>query len=338
MALSFKRTYRRFGALIPRGMRKNFGRKLNHAGIRDEAQVWLGERLLLSFLMGLVALALYLALYNPVATTYSVSLAIGLFIYGLGSTLTLFYLELYFKVVDRASKVEKILPDFLLLTVSNLRAGMTPFSAFVNAAKPEFGPLYYEVRYSTAKSGGTSSFVEALHDMSLYFDSKVLHRTVNLFAKGIRSGGQLAKLLKESADEVQHLQDLRAELATQTRTYTIFLGFILILVMPFLLSVSTQFVTVFLVLRPESTVLDVEGAGNIPSFSGDINITPEEMFTTSLITLLLTCLLVSGLLGIINKGRALYGIKYFPALAILSVLAFFLSRELIGGMFASFAL
>jgi hypothetical protein len=266
----------------------------------------------------------------------TVSISIGLFSYGFVATTGLSYLELFFKIADRATRVEKILPDFLLLTVSNLRAGMTPYSAFIQAAKPEFGELYEEVRLSTTKAGGTTSLITALKEISLYFDSEVLRRSVDLFAKGIRSGGQLAKLLRGSADEVQRIHDLRAELTSSTRTYAIFLGFILVVVMPFLLSVSTQFVAAFLALQPESTVMELEGAGSIPSFSGLVLITPEQMVTIAMVTLVLTSLLVSALLGIINRGKALYGIKYFPLFAIASVVVFFLAREMMGNMFSAF--
>jgi hypothetical protein len=261
-----------------------------------------------------------------------------MWIIGFVAGLAWYYLLLYFQIADRTSEVEKVLPDFLLLTVSNLRAGMPPFTAFVHAARPQFGPLYEEVKFSTAKAGGTASLVDALNEISDYFDSQVLKRTVNLFTKGIKSGGQLSKLLNSCADEIRRIRDLRAELNTSTRTYTIFLGFIIIVIMPFLLSVSTQFVTIFLALQPTDTDLDIENMANIPSFSGKILITPEEMIAVSIATLLVTSLFVSGLAGIISKGKALYGVKYFPVFALASIVAFIIARMFIGGIFASFAL
>jgi pilus assembly protein TadC len=334
--IASKRPFRRFGGIVPKKQVAYFTKKLNYAGMRVDARVWLGERLLLSFLMGVVSLALYLAIHNPVASPMTAIIGASLLSYGVIATIMMSYLELYFKIADRTSRVEKILPDFLLLTVSNLRAGMTPYSAFVQASKPEFGDLYEEVRLSTAKAGGTASLVDALSEISLYFDSEILRRTVKLFAKGIRSGGQLAKLLRNSAEEVQRIQDLRAELTSATRTYAIFLGFILVVVMPFLLSVSTQFVTAFLELQPDDADLELEGAAELPSFSGLILITPEEMMMISVVTLVITSLLVSFLLGIINKGRAIYGLKYFPIFAVASTVLFFIAKEFISGMFSVF--
>lgn len=320
---------------MPKGILSHFSQKLRYMGIREDVRVWLGVRILISFLIGGLALFTYLALTNPAPVLEEI--AIGLVLWAAGSILCMFifYLVLYFDTSDRASNVEKILPDFLLLTVSNLRAGMTPFNAFVKAAKPEFGDLYKEVRLSATKAGGTASISDALVELSNYFDSKLFHRSIMLFVKGIHSGGQLTKLLRSSADEAQHIQDLRAELESSTRTYTLFLGFITVIIMPFLLSISTLFVTVFLSLQPDTSG-ELTQMGDIPTFSGKIFITPDEMRLISMATLTVTSIFVSALSGVIQKGKALYGLKYFPIFVIASIVFFFLAYETIKSILFNF--
>ncbi len=329
------RPFRRVAGPIPKAVIQFFEGKLKFAGNREDTRVWLGKRLLISVCMGLILLLLYLIIFNPMYTPVTFSLAIAIFLFGFALSTGLYYLKLYFDISERTTKVEKVLPDFLLLTVSNLRAGMAPFAAFVHAARPQFGDLHEEVKLSTAKAGGTASLVDALNEVSNYFDSKILRRTVSLFAKGTRSGGQLTQLLTASADEVRRIQDLRAELISSTRTYTIFLGFILVIIMPFLLSVSTQFLTIFLLLESETP--ELEGLENIPQFSGNVLINPDQLITIALLTLLLTSFLVSGLAGIIARGKALYGIKYFPFFAIGSIVMFFVATMMMESMFSAFA-
>lgn len=336
--ITTERPFRRVAGIIPEKTVKFFEKKLKFAGIREEPRVWLGKRFLFSFCIGALLHLVYLIIYNPIATYETFFISVGLLTVGFSLTALLFYLGLYFRISDRTSHVEKILPDFLLLIVSNLRAGMPPFGAFVHAARPQFGALYQEVKLSAAKASGAASLVDTLNEIGNYFDSKILHRTVGLFAKGTRSGGQLAKLLIQSADEVRRIHDLRAELVSSTRTYTIFLGFILVIVMPFLLSVSTLFVTIFLELQPETTVSGVEEIGNIPTFSGKIQITPDQMITIAIGTLLVTSLFVSGLAGIISKGKTLYGVKYFPFFAVASIIVYFLVKAVMSNMFSVFAL
>lgn len=333
--LEAARPFRRIGVVIPAPVVAYFEKSLSHAGIREDTRVWLGKRLLLSLCIGAMLLLVYLIIYNPMATTATISLGLGLFIAGVLGTAIPLYLKLYFTIADRTSSVEKVLPDFLLLTASNMRAGMSPFPAFLQAAKPEFGALYDEVILAMAKAGGTSSLVDALAEISVYFDSGMLRRITLLFGKGLRSGGQLAKLLRSSADEIRRIQDLREELATATRSYTIFLGFIVVIVMPFLLAVSTHFLTVFLALQPPQAAPGTQLA-NIPTFSGKISITPDQMLDTAMITLVLTSLLVSALVGIIGRGKALYGIKYFPIFAACALAFYFIAKLIIGSMLAGF--
>jgi len=336
--LSTHRAFRRVGAAVPSPLVTYFEKKLAFAGIREETRLWLGKRLLLSFLVGSILLLLYLDFFNPMATLETESIAFGLFFGGFLFVGFLFYLQLYFKIAERSSVLEHILPDFLSLTTSNLRAGMSPYEAFTHAARPEFGAFYDEVVLAIARMGVKTSISDALMEVSDHFDSAVLYRTVTLFAKGVRSGGQLAKLLNSSADEVRHIQDLRAELASATRTYAIFLGFIVVVVMPFLLSVSTQFVTVFLKVQSENMGY-AEGASfsNVPAFSGKLLVTLEQMNLLSLVTLVMTCLLVSCLIGVVSHGQAIYGVKYFPILAVASVVMFFLARMVISGFLAAFS-
>jgi pilus assembly protein TadC len=331
-----QRVFRRVGAALPPGFLAYFAKKMMFAGITDDPRVWLGRTLLFAFFAGSLPMAAYLAIYNPIATPATELIVAELFLGGFLLISFLYYLVLYFSIADRATAVEKILPDFLSLTVSNLRAGMSPFAAFVHAARPEFGVFHHEVMLATARTGAKASIVDALSDVADHFDSGVLRRTVALFAKGMRSGGQLVRLLNASADEVRRIQDLRSELASSTRTYSIFLGFIVILAMPFLLAVSTHFVATFVKIQKENVGLAAGSTAGIPTFSGQILISSDDMQLISLLTIFLTSLLVSALIGVVNRGKALYGVKYFPLILVASVLVYFLARGMVSGILAGF--
>jgi pilus assembly protein TadC len=333
------RMYRGFSGIIPSKLVAYFERKMRFAGVDPEQNaIVLGRAMLVSFLAGALPLMLYLAIFNPVTTSVTVSIAAGLFLGGVIFMLILHYLALYFRIADRSAAVEKMLPDFLSLVVSNLRAGMSPYDAFVHAARPEFGAFHDAVMLSMAKMGGKGSIADALVDVSENFDSSILRRTVTLFAKGVRSGGQLVRLLNSSAEEVRRVQDLRAELVSSTRTYSIFLSFIVVAVMPFLLAVSTTFVMVFIRLALDTGGMSsgMPAGTQMPSFTGKILITMDDIQNISFITLIVIDLLVSILIGIVDHGKATYGVKSFPVLAILSVIAYIFARSFIGSFLANF--
>ncbi len=330
-----QRPYRRISTLLPASVLQFFEKMLMHAGIREEVETWVGKRLLLGLAISIALLLAYLVIYNPVASIESGVIAIALLVIGMMPLFIIIYLRLYFRIADRTNAMERVLPDFLLLTASNMRAGMSPFAAFISAARPEFGDLYEEVNLSSGKASGTASLAESLQVVQTHFDSPVLKRAIMLFVKGIRSGGHLVRLLNSSADEIRRIQDLRAELTTATRSYTIFLGFIVVLVMPFLLSVSTHFLTVFLTIQPKNN-LDINVSGNLPAFSGNVLITPEQMFYASICILILTSFTMSCLIGIIGRGKLLYGIKYFPVFAFGSIGFYLLAKIAIGALLSGF--
>lgn len=186
---SIVRLYRRFTAAMPRGLVNHFEKKMQYAGVNPEqSAILLGRAILTSVLTGAIPLMLYLVIFNPITNPVTVGIAIALFFGGMLASLILHYLWLYYKVADRSSFVEKLLPDFLSLTVSNLRAGMSPYAAFVHAARPEFGPFHDAVVQAMAKISGKGSVDQALLEVSENFDSAILRRTVTLFAKGMSWG------------------------------------------------------------------------------------------------------------------------------------------------------
>jgi len=285
----------------------------------------LGERVLLIILFGVVGFMGYLNLdKNYINATIIFVTLILLFS-------ILIYINLFFMIVNRTTRVERLLPDFLMLIVSNLHAGMTPFAAFVQAARPEFGPLYYEVKEAAARVGGKRSLDAALITLSDRFDSEVFRKTVNLFLKGIKAGGQLGKLLAANADEIRKIQDLRAELITTTKTYTVFLAFIVVIVMPFLLGVSSNFLSTFISIKSQVGIPQ-EGVRAVSIFTGNVGITPQQMQAIAISTLVITCLIASMFMGVVRNGKPLYGIKYYPFLIVAALLFFFITQSVIGNI------
>lgn len=321
--MDLSKIYNGIGGRFPAGMHRSLETRLKHAGVETNTRTWLGARILLILLFGLVGFMGYL---NFDKTGYGLAAAIFFIVFMLLSSLV--YINLFFMVVDRTTRVEKALPDFLMLTVSNLHAGMTPFAAFVHAARPEFGPLYYEVKEAAAHVGGKRTLDDALVALSDRFDSEVFRKTVNLFLKGVKAGGQLAKLLNANAEEIRKIQDLRAELIATTKTHVIFLAFIVITVMPFLLGVGVNFLETFTVIQSQVGSPD-SATQSVPMFSGKINVTPEQMKTIAIAALAVTCLFASLFMGVVGVGKPVYGLKYYPFLIAVSLIVFFVTQSII---------
>jgi pilus assembly protein TadC len=334
--------YRKFAFTLPPRQVTAVSKMLNYAGIPTSPEIWVGSKLVLALLAGIIGALIPFTIFRFAgvfglsftdATTSDVILMLGMS-FATGALLfatvaILFYLHLYYIIHDRTHRVEAILPDFLLMVAANLRAGLTPFSALQVAARPEFGPLEAEVRIISSRSMGTESFTDALRKLTDRVDSNVLRRTINFFENGLKSGGKLAQLLETSADEIREMDELKREMMLNTKTYAIFLIFILIFGLPLLLAISTEFLGTFTKIQSQLSTDDLKGVSAIsaPKISIDVGFI-NQMAGVIIIG---TSILISILVGVISEGKILYGLKYAVPLSIASGTMFMICKMMIGG-------
>lgn len=312
---------------------------LAYAGIETNPNIWLGSRMLLVLLFGIVGALLPIALLpllgpSPLGFTIgtdAVSRLAAAAIIGLAFSLTaalIIYMHLYYLIRERASRVDAVLPDFLLMIAANMRSGMTPFEAFRASTRPEFGPLQKEVEYIASISMGTESFADSLKQLTMTIDSAMLRRVIAFFENGLRSGGKIANLLETSAAEIRETDDIKRQMMINTKSYAVFIVFILLFGLPLLLAISTQFLTVFSKVQADMGDTSTLGA-NIPH--PKINIDVKFIDQLSLVIIIGTAILTSVMVGIIAEGKVLFGLKYSVPLMVGSYVLFTLFKMVIGG-------
>ena len=321
-------------------------RLLIYAGIEQPPDIWLGSRLLLaltvSFIMSLLPMSIsfifdldlgfgsparfnFAFLFGYMILTFSVSFA---------TILALFYLHLYYMIHDRTNRVESVLPDFLLMVAAHMHAGLTPFSAFQSAARPEFGPLEKEVKKISAYSMGSESFTDAIGALTRHVDSPILKRTMAFFENGLRSGGKLASLIETAAEEIRDLEEIKRETVLNTRTYTIFLVFILVGGLPILLAISTEFLSIFSSMQAQIGDDTSTMVGSL--MSPDLTLEPEFVDKMAIVIIVSTSTLVSLFIGVISEGKVLFGLKYMPPLAIFAYFFFYVVKTVLHGFLGVF--
>jgi len=314
---------------------------LDYAGVSTEADIWLGSRLLVAFLFSFLAFILPWTVFHYLGWIQIETLADYLRAVALSSllgvltflfVLLLYYLHIYYVIDDRTKRVERVLPDFLLMVAANMRAGMTPFTAFHTSARPEFGPLEEVIRLVAAKTLGTESLATAFEEIPKYVKSSLLKKTVSFFEKGMKSGGHLALLLESSAEEMRETQELKHELIVSTRTYSVFLLFVVIIGIPLLFAISSQFLSTFSKIQEQQASAQFGGESGISFFSGELTLKPQFVIQASYVLLVITSFLVSILIGVIGEGKLLYGVKYFLPVCVGSLMTFFVIREAIASV------
>lgn len=313
---------------------------LRSGGYNYKGDEYLGFVMVLGFLVSLILFVIveYKVPIIKSAFTYQVG-----FLFGMGVASIIYYILiillslvtgyilvfltlsalLSMSIENRAKSVESVLPDFLLMTASNLKAGMPIEQAMIYSSKKEFGILSKDVKEIMKKTYGGTSSEDALKELSGRFKSRALSRVVDLITQAMQSGGELGPILLATANDVRESITLRKDASASLMQYQIFLIFAASLGTPFLFATADKLIGVF-----ESQQISAPAGGSAMFTTMPINISKlpissAEFGYFSLAMMVVTTLISSLILGAIKSGDEKDGLKYFiPMLAIAYILYF----------------
>ena len=225
-------------------MLDRFKKALRATEYEGTVSQWFINRIMFSLLISALFVSLlYFMFYVETPLTN------GLLIILTTIFLVIFVMLIFLLVVNvyvvserKKREVESILPDFLFLVSSNLRARMSPMVALKTAARKEFGALSREINYATVKSLGTESFTEQLILIPKRLNSELLERVMMLFITGHVSGGNLAAMLEHLAYDIKETEHMRKRLYMGVNTYVLFIMISLLVGMPLLFAATSKFV------------------------------------------------------------------------------------------------
>ena len=314
-----------FGMVFPKNIAGKYSKAGGYAGVEQEDKVYLGLVGLLSLIFSCVIIAGLYAFYLIEWWGYLLAV-LGFFV-----AAYLQYLVLIFKIDSRQKETEGILPDFLQLVSSNMKAGMTPYKAVKLAAQIDFGVLSKEINRIIKKSSGVDDFGVLMLSLNERIQSKLLDRSLQLLVTSLRAGGNSAQLLEDLAGDLTESMSLKRELLAQTKTYTLFIIFTVLIGTPLLLAISANFmerVSGLSFFQQEEVGFELAGLA-----VNELPITPELLFKTSIVVLFFICLFASMFLGVLRDGKRSAGLKftiplYGIALAIYFAIGFLINALL----------
>jgi flagellar protein FlaJ len=269
-------------------------------------------------------------LFVPILIIFSVLLS---FILMTIATIMANYVYLMLRIDSRRKNMEEVLPDFLLLAAANVRGGMNIDQALWYAAKPEFGLLSTEVELVARRTFGGEPVDKALDRLGARFASRSLNRAISLIKQGMASGGEIANILERTGEEARETQLIKKEISTSLLMYVIFIAFAAAVATPFLFAVAHQLlIRLELVFEqiPQTGVNEFNnaGAGSMGNFASlkfsEVPVTSDEFFLFSLATLILTVVLSSLIIGVIQHGEKKEGLKFFPLLLVAAIVIYFI--------------
>jgi len=330
-------TYTRIGAMMPKPVIAAFRKQMDYLGIDMPELNLIG----FVFSFGLaISLGISLNAFVLLKLSFEIAIAIFLFVFSLFSFLIYYWLNM--GAESRGRFVEQILPDVLQLVASNMRAGLTTERALLASARPEFGIFAEELKFASARVLSGERIEEALNEISKKIKSQVLERTTWLMIQGIRSGGEVADLLTQLADDLREENAMKEEAKAEVSMYVMLIFFAIAFIAPILFSVSSYIVGILITQTSSATntqqVSEMQSRSVAGRFVGmpTVSITQEFATNFSLIALLASCIFGSMLIGVINAGKEIDGVKFMPFLTLLAMALFFIARyaleQVIGGL------
>ena len=317
--------YYNFARLMPKRYREFIDSQLMYGNYKIDSSFYLGSLNLLSVLVFLGVILYPWVFYDKFDARFAFIGLLAILLIHLAS-----YLIIFFNVEERRKRVEEALPDLLYLASANLKAGMPPYQALKLSALKEFGPLKEEIDKAASKAYGTESFTDALLDINKRIKSETLERALRLYTTAIKSGGHMAPLLEGLANDISESKALKREFITSTKTYTIFIMFIVIFGAPLLMAISLRFVDVISGIKARTGGVEQFGLG---LFVTEINITSDFLAKTSIFMLTATGILSSMLIGVVKEGKMKYGMKYAPFVCIATLSVFIIMRHAVRTFF-----
>ncbi len=253
---------------------------------------------------------------------------------------TLVYVIFSFIADSRARFIEKMLPDNLQLISANVRAGMTVDKAIWLSARPEFGILEEEIRKTGGQTMGGKPLKQALTEMARRFNSEIFQRAVRLLTEGMESGGEIAKLLDETASYIRTAQSMQKETNANVAMYVTLIFLAAAFGAPLLFAVSIHFVeNLEKISLPEipniPTGASLGGAPSGEESSETIKLKAKTAVSTEYLSyfalayLFVTSFFSSMIVGLIKSGKEKSGLKIFPVLFGVAFVVFIAGRFLV---------
>jgi flagellar protein FlaJ len=240
----------------------------------------------------------------------------------------------------RAAKVEEVLPDFLALVASNIRAGLTPDRALIVSAREEFGPLTEAVDRAGKHSLTGKPIEQVITGMGEHINSNVLEKTIRLIVEGLQSGGDMPELLEKTALDIRKFRSVRREISSIILNYVLFIVAAITFGAPMLYGVAGFLVDIMLRIKKSigtggSTAM-ASLSSQVGLFKGQLQLTPEAVMIFSGASIVVTVFFGCMAVGVMYSGRRIDGLKYFPMLALLALAILFAVRgslvAILGGM------
>lgn len=299
----------------PKKLRKEYIKNIRNAGIETPPSKYHNSIFIFTLILTVVVSTLFYFL------KIKIYFALLVFVF----MLAFFYFKVSLQATDRIKKMELVFPEVISLMASNLRSGITIDKAFLLAARPEFHPLDQEILKTGKEITTGQDIIYAFKKMSERIESEKISRVVMLIISGLKAGGNISDLLEHTSRSMKEKEILEKKSRSTILMYVIFIFVAVGIGAPILFGLSSVLVEIIIELTSKIPGLSATQM-DLPFTFNEVTISLNFVIYFSLIFMTVSSLISSMVMGLVRKGNAKEGLKYFIPLALLSIFLFFIIR------------
>jgi pilus assembly protein TadC len=248
------------------------------------------------------------------------------------------YMLLEFRIDQRKSFVEGILPDYLQLTAANVRSGIALDKSMILAARPEFKFFSSDVKELTKELYAGVSFRQALLDLSNSYRSLQVQHTIRMILESVQYGGGMTDLLNQIAKDMRNQSIVQKEVSGQLFMYTIFIAFATVIGAPVLFALTSEMITVTDTIwvgisAQNPTGLQASGVSFLKLSAPQVS--SAAYYNFSIIAVLLMTGFGAFIVSTISTGSVFKGMKYLPLFLAMGIAVFYITSIAMSGVFST---
>ncbi len=307
--------------VYPKKFREAYEKLIKISGVKQDPKTYHNKIFFISFIMAICfSTGFYFLKIN---TAYGFLTFVLMMIF--------FYFRISLKANSRIKDMEKIFPDLISLMASNLKSGITIDRAFLFSARPEFKPLDEIILKAGKEIATGKDILHVLNKMKEEIGSEKISKVLSLIISGMKAGGNIADLLEETSKNIKEKDIIEKKAASSILMYLIFIFFAIGIGAPILFGLSTVLVQIVIQLTSRMPDIGAQQA-NIPFSFSQVSISLKFITYFAILFLIATDFISSFVIGLVNKGNAKSGLKYFIPLLILSLTLFFIVKTVLSGI------
>ncbi len=314
---------------------RGFARKISNELDLAKIKISVDEFLNIVMFPALVILIISSILFSFAGVEFALSIFFGIIIAIV--YVVFIYLVIEYKIDQRKTKLEQMLPDFFQIVAANLKGGMPLDRAMLHAARSEFSFLSADIKEMSQMVFGGETLENALREFSRKYKSTQLQHSIKMIIEAIKYGGAMADLILQLSKDMRDQQITQKSVAGQMTMYSIFIAFAGLIIAPVLYALTTQMITITTsvwsgILASNPNGLPTMGMSFLTPTPPQITVPDYRMF--AYIAIVITTAFASLIMSAISSGSALKGLRMLPLFIIIGLLIYIGGSAIISSMFS----